>query len=86
MPATYAILGALAIVFLVFAVVCIFAALVLRAGHPKSQLWAITKGIAMFPVFLISWVPITLISLFKSDTTWEEIRHTRSIGLSELGS
>ena len=35
-------------------------------------------------VFVMSWIPINILCLFKRTTVWDEIRHTRAIPLSEL--
>ena len=36
------------------------------------------KGVALYWLFLLSWLPITLGSFFRNTTVWEEIRHTRN--------
>lgn len=36
------------------------------------------KSVALYWLFLLSWLPITLGSFFKDTTVWEEIRHTRN--------
>ena len=46
-----------------------------------KYLW---KGIILFPLFVLSWVPINIIALFKKDLKWEEIKHDRSIKLDEI--
>lgn len=37
------------------------------------------KSVAVYWLFLLSWLPITLGSFVKKTTVWEEIRHTRNI-------
>lgn len=83
-PATQAVLLLLATVAALFVVCVLFGALVMRISHPKIHMLPIVKGLALFAVFLVSWLPITLISLFKGQTKWEAIHHTRAIGLSSL--
>lgn len=39
----------------------------------------IVKGLAVYWLFLLSWLPITVESFYKKTTVWEEIRHTRNI-------
>lgn len=45
--------------------------------------WRIPKGmlgaIVLFPLFMISWVPLQMISLCKETKKWEEIRHTGKV-------
>lgn len=43
------------------------------------------KSLALYWLFLLSWVPITLGSFVKKTTVWEEIRHTRNIAPDTLG-
>ena len=48
-----------------------------------SPLW---KGIVLFPLFIVSWLPISVICLFKKNLKWEEIKHDRAISLEEIGN
>ena len=41
-------------------------------------------GIISFPVFLLTWLPINLICLFKKTLIWEPIEHTRNVNLETL--
>ena len=43
-------------------------------GRLEAKLW---KGILLYGVFLLSWVPITLWCFVRGTTQWEPIRHTR---------
>ncbi len=42
------------------------------------------KSVALYWLFLLSWLPITLGSFVKKTTVWEEIRHTRNIAPQAL--
>ena len=42
------------------------------------------RGVLVYWLFLASWIPINLSCMIHKCTTWEEIRHTRSIRLSDL--
>jgi cellulose synthase/poly-beta-1,6-N-acetylglucosamine synthase-like glycosyltransferase len=44
------------------------------------------KGIFTYWLFLISWMPISIICIFKKQTDWVQIKHTRVIKLKELVS
>ena len=37
------------------------------------------KSLALYWLFLLSWLPITLSSFLRQTTVWEEIRHTRNV-------
>lgn len=50
----------------------------------KKMRPGILKGILAFWFFLLSWLPITLLCLMRRETTWEEIRHTRSLSVEEI--
>ena len=42
------------------------------------------KSAALYWLFLLSWLPITVGSFFRNTTVWEEIRHTRNIAPQSL--
>lgn len=41
-------------------------------------------GILLFDLFLISWIPINFICLFKKDVSWDQIKHNRNISVNDL--
>ena len=43
------------------------------------------RGAASYWLFIASWIPINVLCLFKKTTTWDEIKHTRSVSLDEIG-
>ena len=45
-------------------------------GKWDVRLW---KGLATYWLFLLTWLPITAVSVWKKTTVWEEIRHTRAM-------
>ena len=47
----------------------------------SKKMW---KGILYYWVFVMSWIPINLLCLFKKSTVWHEIKHTRSVRLADL--
>lgn len=68
---------------LAFVVCCLAAALVLWLNRTHS-VKSVGKGILFFAFFLLSWLPIGLISLFKKQNKWDEIKHTHAIGFGEM--
>ena len=42
------------------------------------------KGLFTYPLFMGSWLLINFKCLFKRDTTWEKISHTRSIKIDDV--
>lgn len=45
-------------------------------GKWDRRLW---RAVGCYWLFLLSWLPITVVSAVKGTTRWEEIRHTRSV-------
>jgi len=41
-------------------------------------------GILLFTIFMITWVPINLICLFKKDLNWVQIKHTSKESIKEI--
>ncbi len=42
------------------------------------------RGIVFFILFVISWIPINFVSLFKKQRKWEPITHIRAITLNDI--
>ena len=49
-----------------------------------SKVMNLLSGILLFPVFLLTWIPINIKCLIKRDTKWKEIKHTRSVNIEEI--
>jgi cellulose synthase/poly-beta-1,6-N-acetylglucosamine synthase-like glycosyltransferase len=43
------------------------------------------KGILYFTFFLMTWLPIEVLSIFKRQTRWDLIRHTQAMDLGAVG-
>ena len=50
----------------------------------KRPIKPMIKGLLCYPLFLASWILINFKCLFKRDTTWEKIKHVRSIKINEV--
>lgn len=44
------------------------------------------RGIVFFAFFLLSWLPISLLSLFSPTKSWDAIRHNCSMGMQDMKS
>ena len=42
------------------------------------------SSLILFSVFMITWFPINVVSLFKKDVKWEHIGHDRSVSIDEI--
>ena len=73
-----AFLAAVALNLVMAAMTSTLAALLVVSveGKRDKRLW---KALALYWLFLLSWGPITIGSLAKKTTVWEEIRHTRNV-------
>lgn len=65
-------------------VVCMALATFVIWLNRKKNLQGTGKGVAYFAFFLLSWLPIGLISLFKKIKTWDAIHHTCNVNINEL--
>lgn len=50
----------------------------------KKSVKEALKGLIMFTIFMMSWVPINVICMFKKTVVWEEIKHSRSISIDSI--
>ena len=41
-------------------------------------------AIILFTVFILTWIPINIVCLFKKKQTWEPIKHTRSVDIDSI--
>ena len=50
----------------------------------KKPIKPMIKGLLCYPIFMTSWLLINIKCLFKQNTTWEKIKHVRSIDIKEI--
>lgn len=50
----------------------------------RKPLLLMAKGVLGYWLFVISWIPINVVMLFKPQMEWKAIAHTRSVRLTEL--
>ena len=70
-----------------FLILCIMFGMgisILTIKLSNKSVKAALKGVVMFMVFILSWIPINIICLFKKTVVWEEIKHSRSISLDSI--
>lgn len=70
---------------LFFYALCTLTATFMVLLNRKSITHKIGRGIGYFAFFIASWIPISIISLFRRKKTWEVIPHTRCVDLSDMG-
>ena len=65
--------------FILPMIIAVFVLLIEK--RPIKKMW---KGILMYPIFMGSWLLINFKCLFKQDTTWEKIDHTRDVKIDDV--
>jgi len=53
-------------------------------NYYKKDINKMKYGILLFPLFIISWMPITIISAFDKKKNWDEIKHNKKIEIKDL--
>ena len=52
--------------------------------YNKKEVKNVFSGIVAFPIFMITWIPINLICMFKRKIVWEPVKHERNIAIDHL--
>ena len=52
--------------------------------YNKHKLKDAILGILLFSIFVFTWLPISIVSLFKRKINWKPINHERSISINEV--
>lgn len=65
-------------------IICVLLAVFITYKNNRHTIQGLGKGIISFILFIISWIPINIISFFKRQKRWEAITHTRALTLSDL--
>ena len=65
--------------YLIIIIVSIF-----LVKYNRHSLKEFLGGILLFSVFILSWLPICIISLFKRKITWNPIKHNSNISINEI--
>jgi cellulose synthase/poly-beta-1,6-N-acetylglucosamine synthase-like glycosyltransferase len=63
---------------------CILMAISITYKHNRQTIRGLGRGIGFFILFILSWIPINIVSLFNKQKKWEAIAHTRVLTLSDL--
>ena len=82
MTTTYLIINCLRYLLPTF-LLPIFTAIIIMILD-KKPIKPMLKGLALYPLFLGSWLLINFKCLFKRETKWEKINHVRDIKINEV--
>ncbi|MBR3152780.1 MAG: glycosyltransferase family 2 protein [Clostridia bacterium] len=50
----------------------------------KRKIKPMLKGLALFPVFMASWIVINIKCMIKPNTTWEKIEHKKDVKIKDI--
>ena len=50
----------------------------------KMNIGKYAKSVFVFPLFMMMWLPITFICLFRRNVTWKPIEHDRSVRIEDM--
>ena len=52
--------------------------------YNKKSVTAMISSIILFTIFVITWFPINVVSLFKKEVKWDHIGHNRNMNIDDL--
>ncbi len=52
--------------------------------YNKKNVLGIMSGLILFSLFMLSWIPVNIVSIFKKDIKWVHIGHNRSVKIDEV--
>lgn len=52
--------------------------------YNKRKMSDVIYGILFYSFFMITWLPINVISIFSKEKSWEQIEHTKSISIKDI--
>ncbi len=70
--------------FMIFTYVVGVVCSVFILKYNKRKAKNLLSAIALFSVFILTWIPINVVCLFTKDMKWEEIKHNRGISSNDL--
>lgn len=50
----------------------------------NKKVLPLLMGILLFPLFILSWIPINISCILKKHTKWEEIKHDRNVDIKDV--
>ena len=50
----------------------------------KKSVSAMLPSLIFFTLFIISWFPINIVSLFKKNVKWQHIGHDKDININDI--
>ena len=52
--------------------------------YNKKSVTAMASSLILFTLFMISWIPINVVSLFKRNVNWQHIGHNKNVNIDDI--
>lgn len=52
--------------------------------YKRNNIMKVWKGILEFPIFMLTWIPISIVCIIKKKTKWDIISHSRDVKIKEV--
>ena len=52
--------------------------------YNKKSVTAMVPSLILFTLFMLTWVPINIVSIFKKNVNWKHIGHDKSISIEDI--
>ena len=52
--------------------------------YNKKSITAMIPGLILFTLFMLTWLPINVVSIFKKNIAWKHIGHTKNINIDDI--
>lgn len=81
----FSMLGSISLIAIIMYVASLLImALILDYNHQNSP--KLVFGLALFPLFMFTWLPINIVCVLKKQTTWEPIKHGRKMNTDAINN
>ena len=69
---------------MLFSYVCTIVVTVFITIYNKKSVSAMTSSLILFTLFIFTWFPINVVSLFKRNVKWDHIGHSKNIDIDKI--
>ena len=52
--------------------------------YNKKSVTAMTSSLILFTLFMLTWIPINIVSIFKKNVNWKSIGHNKNINIDDI--
>ena len=80
----FAYMFAYGLVFFILAYIINVLTNIFVIKYNKKKVKDTLSGVLLFTFFILTWIPINIVCLFKKDIVWEPIKHNRNMDIDEV--